>query len=111
MFDGSIQQLYNSTWNPVLDGIPAWSGCRFMERGLAFNDTEWTTCAPLFRAAKETNTKFQRMIAGDIPEQADPGPFVKDDLAMHQRLGIDGFSIDHEQDCAPRAATEKSKSG
>ena len=103
----TIQQLYNSTWNPVVDGIQAACGCRFTDTGISFNDTIWAACAPLFRAAKETNTKFQLWIAGNIPEQADVTVFIRDALDLYHHLGVDGFSIDDEQDCAPRATTDK----
>jgi hypothetical protein len=104
----TIQQLYNATWSPLVDGIQAWCGCSFSDDGLTLDDAAWAGCVPLLRAAKETNTKFQLVIVGSIPDARleDVDFFVMDALAMHHHLHVDGFSIDDERDCAPRATTD-----
>jgi hypothetical protein len=108
-FNDTIRQLYNSTWSPLLDGIQAWCGCSFSNDGLTLDAAAWAGCAPLVRAAKETNTKFQLVIVGTIPadRREDIDFFVMDALAMHHHLHVDGFSIDDERDCAPRATTDE----
>jgi hypothetical protein len=104
--DEGIQQLHNSSWHSVIDGVQAWCGCEFTNTGLLFNQTSWNTCLPLIEAAKDAGSKFQIVISGVVPEAAikDPTPFIDDAIEwarLHPEL--DGFSIDDERDCAPRS--------
>ena len=103
--EAQIRQLNNVTWSSMIDGIQAWCGCYFSDRGLKLNQTAWANCKPLFQAAKNANTKFQLVISGSIPQNAPVEMFLTDALALHHHLHIDGFSIDDERDCAPRAST------
>lgn len=100
-----IRQLNNATWNTMIDGIQAWCGCSFSDRGLKLDQTAWKNCAPLFQAAKNSNTKFQLIISGSIPHNSPVELFITDALALHHHLHIQGFSMDDERDCAPRAST------
>ena len=108
--DEGIQQLYNSSWHSVIDGIQAWCGCGFSDTGILFNETSWNSCVPLIEAAKDSGSKFQIVISGAVPEAAirDPTPFINDAIAwarLHPE--IDGFSIDDERDCAPRSTVSE----
>ena len=108
------QQLRNDTWANLIDGIQVWCGdCHFEDDGIYLNDTLWTTeCRPLFTAAAAANVKIQLMISGAVPESAiqNPQPFIDAARSIyqhHRKMGVvlDGFSIDDERDCAPRANT------
>ena len=108
------QQLRNDTWANLIDGIQVWCGdCHFENDGIYLNDTLWTTeCRPLFTAAAAANVKIQLMISGAVPESAiqNPQPFIDAARSIYQHhrgMGVvlDGFSIDDERDCAPRANT------
>jgi hypothetical protein len=99
-----IQQLHD--YPDLFDGIEAFCGCYFTQTGIFMNETVAKGCMPLIKAAKDTNTKVQLMIGGIVPEDEDVGPFVDRALALSTYFGgLDGFSLDDETDCAPRAKT------
>jgi hypothetical protein len=106
----TIQQLYNSTWSSIIDGIQVWCGVRFSDHGFEVNQSLWSGCQPILRAAKETKTKFQLIIAGSIPDTANVNTYIVQALAMHHHLHVDGFSLDDERDCAPRSTTDQFES-
>jgi hypothetical protein len=108
--DKAIQQLTNSSWTSILDGIQAWCGCQFTDTGLFFNQTEWEDCLPLRQAAISSGLKFQLVIVGTVPRNAirDPTPYIRDAIDLfHRHPDIDGFSIDDERDCAPRSTVNE----
>ena len=107
--EAQLAQLRNSTWAKLIDGIQVWCGCSFISDGIALNTTTWTQCLPLVRTAQRNNVKFQLIVSGSVPPAAieDPDKFVKDAIEIHRFTGVDGFSLDDERDCAPRATTEE----
>jgi hypothetical protein len=108
--DKAIQQLSNSSWTSILDGIQAWCGCQFTDTGLFFNQTRWEDCQPLRQAAKTSGLKFQLVIVGAVPQNAieNPTPYLRDAIDFfHRYPEIDGFSIDDERDCAPRSTVDE----
>mgnify|MGYP000040312638 CR=1 FL=1 len=102
-----IAQLQNETWSNLIDGIQVWCGSLFANDSLQFNqDTNWQdNCQPLFQAARDAGVQFQLMISGDVPVSAydNAQPWIDDAIAIQKHLGIDGFSLDDERDCAPLA--------
>ena len=101
----TIEQLRNSSWTDIIDGIQVWCGLFLTPNGLVLNQTIWEHCQPILQACRDTDTQFHLMVAGSIPHTTDPAPFIQDALDVWQRTGVDGFSLDDETDCAPRATT------
>lgn len=103
-----IQQLYD--YPDLFDGIEVFcGGCSFAANGLQpRNETKAKDCSMLIQAAKETNTKVQLVITGRAPDSEDVGPFVQQGFELSSYFGgVDGFSLDDETDCAPRAKTDE----
>ena len=108
--DEGIQQLYNTSWHGVIDGIQAWCGCEFRATGIIFNETEWELCVPLVASTRNAGAKFQIVVSGVVPNEAilDPNPFIRDAIdwaVLHPE--IDGFSLDDERNCAPRSTVSE----
>jgi len=71
---------------------------------LEVNMTNFAACADLQAAVKATKGRFHVWINGVPPAAiANPGPAVASAVALALQLGVDGFSIDDEYDCAPRS--------
>jgi hypothetical protein len=115
------QQIYDHP--TLLDGIEIICGATFHSTGIAFNETTWNECRPVIDAVIATDTKFQLWIVGPVPPTAhlNPEPFIRDAIAIRDRIEelvsttttlsssfvLDGFSLDDERDCAPRATLQE----
>jgi hypothetical protein len=109
----------------LFDGIQIICGATFHDNGITFNETTWNECQPIIDAVVQTETKFQLWIVGPVPPLAhsNPQPFVDDAIAIRDRILelttdtstlqssptflFDGFTLDDERDCAPRATLKE----
>ena len=100
-------QLKNTSWAGIFDGVQANCGISFAPDGqsLVVNRTEWSHCNDLFAAVKATKKlKFHVWIDGVPPAAiANHTAVLASALRVAKELGIDGYSIDDEFDCAPCA--------
>lgn len=101
--DVQLKQLQNSTWSNLIDGVQFLCGLEITEAGFLLNRTVWEKCSALIPVARASNTKVQLWISGKLPDTKDFAPFVEQAVKLRDELGIDGFSLDDEFNCAPRA--------
>eukprot|EP00927_Polykrikos_kofoidii_P065163 TRINITY_DN60951_c0_g1_i1.p1 TRINITY_DN60951_c0_g1~~TRINITY_DN60951_c0_g1_i1.p1 ORF type:complete len:360 (+),score=41.91 TRINITY_DN60951_c0_g1_i1:98-1177(+) len=107
-------QLRNPDWAGVFDVVQGVCGGGWqVSNGVAevyVNETYW--CADLYAAAREHGARFTLLLGsppgaapGPVPPEAlaNPQHAVQSAVALASRLGLDGFNIDDESECAPRA--------
>ena len=105
----AADQWTNSTWAGVFDGVQASCGVAFEPNSsrLAVNESIFQECRPLLEAVHATGGQFHVWI-GAVPTNASGHALGVEDAiasarAIADELGIDGFSMDDETDCAPRS--------
>lgn len=109
-------QLRNASWAGVFDVVQGVCGGGWqVVDGAAevyVNDTLWQQCSDLYNATREHGARFTLLLGsppgaapGPVPQEAldDPQSAVTSAVALASRLGLDGFNIDDESECAPRA--------
>ena len=106
----AAKQLRNSTWSGVFDGVQAFCGASFRSDGLGIeiDDTSWEKCKDLYQAVKDTGAEFH-LVLGNVPDAvvSNPQPAIDSAIKLAKELGLDGWSLDDEYDCAPRSTLDR----
>ena len=106
----AAKQLRNATWSGVFDGVQAFCGASFRSDGLGIeiDDTSWDHCQDLYHAVKDTGAEFH-LVLGNVPDVVvyNPQPAIDSAVNLAKELGLDGWSLDDEYDCAPRSTLDR----
>eukprot|EP01063_Lacrimia_lanifica_P025143 TRINITY_DN32918_c0_g1_i1.p1 TRINITY_DN32918_c0_g1~~TRINITY_DN32918_c0_g1_i1.p1 ORF type:complete len:323 (+),score=107.96 TRINITY_DN32918_c0_g1_i1:42-1010(+) len=105
-----VAQLRNESWRGVFDGVQALCGVGTSVEGITVNATLWAGCAELRQVLKEQGAELHVWVGG-IPQEVIENParreaFKRSAVAQAKALGIDGYSLDDESDCAPRSTLQ-----
>jgi hypothetical protein len=106
----AAKQLRNSTWSGVFDGVQAFCGASFRSDGLGIeiDDASWENCKDLYQAVKDAGAEFH-LVLGNVPDVvvSNPQPAIDSAIKLAKDLGLDGWSLDDEYDCAPRSTVDR----
>ena len=94
----------------MFDGVQAFCGASFRSDGLGIeiDDTSWEKCKDLYQAVKDTGAEFH-LVLGNVPDAvvSNPQPAIDSAIKLAKELGLDGWSLDDEYDCAPRSTVDR----
>eukprot|EP01084_Bolivina_argentea_P147111 257427_1 len=107
--EATIEQLQNSSWSGLYDGLYAFCGASFHinednTTSIILNETEYNNCTQLQKVANQMNISFH-VCLGSIPEQTinNPSSVITSAIEMANKYNWNGYNIDDETECAPRA--------
>lgn len=105
----TIAQLHNQSWSGMVDGLYAFCGVNFHVNpdnttSIVVNQTEYENCTKIQQACDELNISFH-VCLGSIPQQAidNPQSVITSAIEIANKYKWDGYNIDDESECAPRA--------
>lgn len=105
-----VAQLQNASWKGVFDGVQAFCGVSFHPdgSGLLVNETQWDECSALRETTRASpRIKFHLVLAGKVPDGANPQPVIDAAIEFATKYKLDGYSLDDEYDCAPRSTLDR----
>ena len=105
-----VAQLHNASFG-FIDGVHTFCSVDFQQDSssgawtIGYNATEYAKCLPIQRACKALKKEFH-VCLGRVPTEmkaSDEPALLASAVAMAKQHGWDGYNIDDESECAPRA--------
>ena len=107
----TIAQLQNESWSGIMNGLYAFCGVSFQVNSnnsssvsIAVDSEAYKNCTKIQSVCQSLNISFHVCLGG-IPQAAIDNPQQVIDSAIEtaQKYNWDGYNIDDETECAPRA--------